>query len=85
MHALSSLMTSVTSLRGADIWSCVSSANSPLPLSELMLKYKIDECNPKISGELSTFNLNWLCYKPILTTDNPSVYVVILDLECMHM
>ena len=53
-----------------------------------MLKYKMDECNAKISGKLPTFILNWLCYKPILTTtktDNLSAYVVILDLECIHM
>ena len=35
---------------------------------QLMLKYKIDEYNAKLSGELPTFN--WLCYKPILTTEN---------------
>ena len=56
-------------------------------LQQLTLQYKIDEYNAKTSGELSTFNLNWLCYKPILTieTDNLSVYVVILDLECIHV
>ena len=35
-----------------------------------MLKYKIDEYNSKMSGELSIFNLNWHCYKPILTIEN---------------
>ena len=35
-----------------------------------MLKYKIDEYSGKISGELPTFILNWLCYKPILKTEN---------------
>ena len=39
-------------------------------LQLLMLKYKLDEYNAKISGELSTFNLNWLCYKPVLTIEN---------------
>ena len=39
-------------------------------LQQLMLKYKIDEYNAKISGELPTFILNGLCYKPILTTEN---------------
>ena len=36
----------------------------------LMLKHKIDEYNAKISGELPTFIVNWLCYKPILKTEN---------------
>ena len=48
-------------------------------LQQLTLKYKIDEYNAKISGELPTFILNWLCYKPI------RAYVVILDLEYIHM
>ena len=39
-------------------------------LQQLMLKYKIDEYNAKISGELPTFILNWLCYKPVLKTEN---------------
>ena len=39
-------------------------------LQKLMLKYKIDEYNAKISGELPTFILNWLCYKSILKTEN---------------
>ena len=39
-------------------------------LQQLMLKYKMDDYNAKISGELPTFILNWLCYKPILTTEN---------------
>ena len=39
-------------------------------LQQLMLKYKIDEYNAKISGELPTFIVNWLCYKPILKTEN---------------
>ena len=39
-------------------------------LQQLMLKYKIGEYNAKISGELPTFILNWLCYKPILKTEN---------------
>ena len=39
-------------------------------LQQLMLKYKIDEYNAKISGELPTFILSWLCYKPILKTEN---------------
>ena len=39
-------------------------------LQQLMLKYKIDEYNAKINGELPTFILNWLCYKPILKTEN---------------
>ena len=39
-------------------------------LQQLMLKYKIDEYNAKISGKLPTFILNWLCYKPILKTEN---------------
>ena len=39
-------------------------------LQQLMLKYKIDEYNAKISGELPTFILNWICYKPILKTEN---------------
>ena len=42
----------------------------PCFLQQLMLKYKIDEYNAKISGELHTFNLNWLYYKLILTIDN---------------
>ena len=36
----------------------------------VMFRLKIEECNSKISGELSTFKLNWLCYKPILTVEN---------------
>ena len=39
-------------------------------LQQLMLKYKIDEYSGKISGELPTFILTWLCYKPILKTEN---------------
>ena len=39
-------------------------------LQQLMLKHKIDEYNAKISGELPTFIVNWLCYKPILKTEN---------------
>ena len=39
-------------------------------LQQLMLKYKIDEYNAKISGEPPTFIVNWLCYKPILKTEN---------------
>ena len=39
-------------------------------LQQLMLKHKIGEYNAKISGELPTFILNWLCYKPILKTEN---------------
>ena len=39
-------------------------------LLQLMLKYNIDEHNAKISGELPTFIFSWLCYKPILTTEN---------------
>ena len=56
-------------------------------LQQLMLKYKIDEYNAMISGELPTFILNWLCYKPVLKqkTDNRRAYVVILDLEYMHI
>ena len=56
-------------------------------LQQLMLKYKIDEYNAKNSGELPTFIVNWLCYKPILKTetDNLRAYVVILDLEYMHI
>ena len=57
-----------------------------------MLRYKTEEHNSKISSELSTFNLNWLCYKPILTmeTDNLSqsgwmLLFYFLDLECIHM
>ena len=39
-------------------------------LLQLMLKYKIDEHNAKIIGELPTFIFSWFCYKPILTTEN---------------
>ena len=39
-------------------------------LQQLVLKYKTDEYNAKINGELPIFILNWLCYKPILTTEN---------------
>ena len=45
-------------------------ANSLLLLQQLMLKHKIDEYNAKISGELPTFIVKWLCYKPILKTEN---------------
>ena len=32
-------------------------------LQQLMVRYKIEKYNSKISGELSTFSSNWFCYK----------------------
>ena len=54
---------------------------------QLMLKYRIEEYNSKVSGEQHTFNLNWLCYKPFWQSEsnNFSVNVVMLDFECIYV
>ena len=45
-------------------------ANSLLLPSTTDAEIQIDKYNAKISGELPTFTVNWLCYKPILKTEN---------------
>ena len=52
------------------IYKCKLDKCLPTLSCQLVLKYKTDEYNAKISGELPIFILNWLCYKPILTTEN---------------
>ena len=39
-------------------------------LQQLMVRYKIEEYNFQISGELTTFNSNWFCYIPIFAKEN---------------